>query len=110
MPLHCTAMGKAALARGDQHPYEVLGPEPWTAYTDRTLTTLEGLQSELSAVRKDGYAMDRGEYHPGFYCIGVALKQQQEMYTISLTGLGESQEEHAEIIDDLLKLKEQFDL
>lgn len=108
MPLHCTAMGKAALAEIETHPYELLGPDPWDAYTAETITELGALRTEIAEVRKAGYAIDRAEYQQGFECVGVAVRSQGEIYTVSVTGIGvlDGAREHA--IKELLDIRERF--
>ncbi len=63
-PLHCTALGKAFLAFGGA---EVNGK--LESYTTRTLTTHKALESEITASRNRGYAVDDEEFTPGIRCV-----------------------------------------
>jgi DNA-binding IclR family transcriptional regulator len=60
-PLHCTAMGKVALAFGDHVLRESL-PEPLPGFTEHTQTSKEKLFAELERVAELGYAMERSEF------------------------------------------------
>jgi DNA-binding IclR family transcriptional regulator len=46
-----------------------LDPSQWTAYTPWTITSPAAYDAELARVRRDGYALDREEYAPGFACV-----------------------------------------
>lgn len=74
IPAHCTGVGKVLLA--DLQPKEVrqlLSDEPMVARTARTITTLEELEAELTKVRAEGVAYDRGEAVPDVCCIAVPV-------------------------------------
>lgn len=72
--LHSTAAGKAILATypEDRLNYII---DRWglPELTDRTITSRETLEDELEAVRRRGYALNRGEDQEGVYAIGKAV-------------------------------------
>ena len=74
-PLHCTALGKAWLARmGEAELMNVLRDLPLRPFTKRTLRTQAGLRKEIRAVRRQGYAVDNCEYDPGVRCAAAAVE------------------------------------
>ncbi|MBT5413736.1 MAG: hypothetical protein HOH66_14295 [Rhodospirillaceae bacterium] len=73
-PAHCTASGKVLLAG--------LDPSAWrryranahlSAFTSRTITSLDTLEPELRLIRLRGYALDDGEYEDGLMCIAAPV-------------------------------------
>lgn len=74
VPAHCSASGKLFLAQmTPSQRRRLLEPVALSRYTDRTLTTLEALEAEISHVRKDGYALDDEEFLPGLMCVAVLV-------------------------------------
>jgi DNA-binding IclR family transcriptional regulator len=70
MPVHGGASGRALLAwLPDEERAAVLGG-PLAAVTDATITTRGALERNLEEVRRQGYALSRGERVPGG--VGVA--------------------------------------
>ena len=67
-PLHCTALGKILLAFG-KYPL----PEILEKRTQRTCSSIEQLQSEITEIRKNGFAVDNEEYDSGVRCIAVPV-------------------------------------
>lgn len=69
-PRHATASGKLLLAwLSESERLAVLGPGPYAGYTPTTITEPAELEKQLALIRRDGYAVTRGEY-PDF--VGVA--------------------------------------
>ena len=64
-PVHCTATGKVMLAFRDELP-----ALPLQRFTRYTIRDLRRLKTELGAVRRQGYAVNLGEY--GAHVNGVA--------------------------------------
>jgi DNA-binding IclR family transcriptional regulator len=74
VPLHCTAIGKAALAYLSADECRArLGPEPYHGRTPRTITRWDDLQRELSGVVEHGFAIDNGENEEDIRCVGAAI-------------------------------------
>jgi DNA-binding IclR family transcriptional regulator len=61
IPAHCTAGGKALLAWRESWRESVLAT-PLSAYTDRTVVDSTELRRMLEASRKQGFAVEDGEY------------------------------------------------
>lgn len=87
MPLHATAGGKATLALLASLAVPVdLTTLELDRYTPSTITSVERLKAELPKVRELGFSMEFGEYQVGFSCVGTALRVDDEIYTLSLSG------------------------
>jgi len=72
-PATATAIGKAILAwRGPESIDEAMVLAK--RFTRLTLTTRQQVMRELEAVRRDGFAVDRGEYHEGVAGIASAVR------------------------------------
>ena len=67
-PLHCTALGKVLQAFGN-----VPGPAELHAYTPRTITDPELLETHMERVRRQGYALDDEEYTIGVRCAAAPV-------------------------------------
>jgi IclR family transcriptional regulator, acetate operon repressor len=74
LPAHCTALGKCLLA---QLPSDIarsaLGPEPYEARTERTLTTWKQITPDLRRIRDAGVAISEEEYEVGLVSIAVPV-------------------------------------
>lgn len=74
VPLHCTAVGKAALATlPDARGQALLARRPLEARTEHTLTTVEAVMSDVGRVRDLGHAVDEQEQEIGVRCIAAPL-------------------------------------
>jgi DNA-binding IclR family transcriptional regulator len=73
-PAHCTALGKAMLARLPAERIDAEYQGRLVRRTPRSITDLSILHSELSRIRaRHGLAFEHGEHSPGVACIGTAL-------------------------------------
>lgn len=73
-PAHATASGKCLLsARWAEGILEAIGPGPYAAVTERTITSYEGLTQELLSIRKNGIAYDHDELHPSISCMACPV-------------------------------------
>jgi IclR family acetate operon transcriptional repressor len=73
-PTYCSGVGKVLLAWLPQASVRaLLGPGPWAAYTDHTITTLEALEPELMRARDRGYSVDNEERELGVRCVAVPI-------------------------------------
>jgi DNA-binding IclR family transcriptional regulator len=68
-PAHCAADGKVLLAFDAIR----LGGEPLAALTRRTITDRAALVRELDAVRRQGFAVARGELEDGLHGLAVPV-------------------------------------
>lgn len=71
-PIHCVGTGKAILAQRYPRMRERLAGN-LQKYTDRTITTIRGLDAEMAETRARGYAIDTGEFHEGIRSYGAAI-------------------------------------
>lgn len=73
LPVYCSSNGKAILAfQPDtvikQHCCDLV------KYTERTITTEKRLLDELRGVRRNGYAVNRGEYRVGVHGVAAPVR------------------------------------
>lgn len=74
-PAYCTAVGKALLAgHSEADLRRLFASHPLTRYTPQTITTIDGLITELERVRRNGYAYDEEELHPGVRCLASPIR------------------------------------
>jgi len=74
-PLHCTAHGKALLADADKSALAgLLGTAPLRIYTRRTVKSLTSLARACAQVRREGFAIDDGEYMEEVRCVAAPIR------------------------------------
>jgi len=74
-PAYCTAVGKALLAdHSDADLRQLFGSEPLARHTPQTITTIEALNTEVERIRRNGYAYDDEELHPGVRCLAAPVR------------------------------------
>lgn len=86
-PSHCTASGKCLLAYStDRYLKRFQGCE-LASYTDRTINNWGALKQEFERIRKNGYAIDDGEFELGLNGIAAPLfaKNGNVVGAVSLT-------------------------
>jgi len=84
---HCTAVGKALLARmDDTEVADVLSRTDLVAHTPHTITNPAAYLRELGRVRERGYAIDEGELELGVRCVAVALAGGPARAALSVSG------------------------
>jgi DNA-binding IclR family transcriptional regulator len=76
-PAYCTAVGKALLAEHSEEELRALYSEPLAQYTPHTITTIADLITELGRVRRNGYAYDDEELHPGVRCLASPVRDHR---------------------------------
>jgi DNA-binding IclR family transcriptional regulator len=87
---HATAIGKAILAAvPPRDRAALLGPAPYSAFTDRTITSGEQLDRELAVTAERGYAVDDGEFAVGAVCIAAVIRDSKgyPAAALSLSGI-----------------------
>lgn len=73
-PAHATASGKCLLsACWAEGILEAIGPGPYAAVTERTITSYDALKQELLSIRKNGIAFDHEEVHPSISCMACPV-------------------------------------
>lgn len=74
LPAHCSALGKALLARlATEELRSVYATEDLPKATDHSITSRSALEEALEKVRRDGYALNVGESEEGVIAIGMAV-------------------------------------
>ncbi|MGF1864908.1 IclR family transcriptional regulator [Enterovibrio norvegicus] len=74
VPVHCSATGKLFLASmTPSQRRRILDNVELSAFTDKTLTDVDALETELENVRLCGYAIDNEEFLPGLLCVAVLV-------------------------------------
>jgi len=88
-PAHCTALGKVLLASLSDREFKNLykSNEPIISLTSNSISSLEELKKQLKKIKKQGYAIDMGEYKIGINCLSVPIfYRNQAIAAISITG------------------------
>ena len=84
---HCTAVGKALLARSaDNDVRALLGRTGLPRHTPHTVTDPEEFVDHLGRVRERGYALDEGEQEVGVRCVAVAVPGSTLRLAMSVSG------------------------
>lgn len=74
IPFHASASGKILVSQFDAAQRRKLLPiEPLAALTERTLTTIEGIEQEVERCRELGYGRTREEYLTGLVTFAVLV-------------------------------------
>ena len=88
-PLHCTSLGKILLA---YQPVEVrkslLSRLELLPHTPNTITRKRALQTHLSEVREQAFALDREELELGLICVAVPVFNQANELVAALSAAG----------------------
>ncbi len=75
IPMHSSGIGKAVLSGYTDDGLERFVARAGLPYrTEHTITSLEGLRSEIQSVREAGYALDREENVPGVGCVAAPIR------------------------------------
>jgi DNA-binding IclR family transcriptional regulator len=89
LPAQLTASGRAMLARLPAQQLRALFPDPsaFVLRNDRGPQSPSALRQLLASVRRDGYAVERGEVTPGFASIAAAVLDhaQHPIASVALT-------------------------
>ena len=73
-PIHCTSQGKVMLAYMPRPQVaQVLRGYCFVAYTSRTIRDESAFRTELTKMRKLGFALDDEEFETGLRCIGAPV-------------------------------------
>jgi DNA-binding IclR family transcriptional regulator len=87
--LHASAPGKAILAMLPEPQRQmVLASLTLTRFNERTITSHERLLDELAEVRRQGYALDRGEEFDGVHCAAAPILDPRGYPVAALTVTG----------------------
>lgn len=88
MPLHAAATAKAIWAFQPEGDLAQLLDDRLESFTDRTITTPDGLRAELAQVRAQGYALENGEHVQGLATLAMPIRNGDGSvtYALGLTG------------------------
>ncbi len=84
-PVHCSATGKAILAFLPPERVEAILEVPLRRYTERTICDARRLRKELTTVKAEGYAVNRGEWRTDVCAIAVPLLDHANEVAASLS-------------------------
>jgi DNA-binding IclR family transcriptional regulator len=87
--LYCTAVGKVLLSGTDPAVVDqLLAVTPMLPRTPKTPVTVEAFHERVAGVRRDGYALDIGEYEEGLACIASPIYDSRAaiVAAVGLTG------------------------
>jgi DNA-binding IclR family transcriptional regulator len=73
LPLHATASGKLWLASLDEPEREEVLRQPLPRYSDKTLVDPRRLRTELREIAREGLAVDRDEWDPGWSALSMPI-------------------------------------
>ncbi len=84
---HATAVGKAVMATMPADSVtQLLSRSSMAPQTERTITSIETMHTELARIRRLGYAIDDGEQEVGVRCYAVAVPNAPAGAAISISG------------------------
>lgn len=90
IPLHCSSQGKCILAAmPEEQAKELLLRKGMPMMTGSTITTWEGISSQLALTRELGYSVERGEYRIGLQSVGAPIYTSNGkcIYAIGVVGI-----------------------
>ena len=74
VPVHCSASGKIFLSQmSPSQRLRLLSHAPLEAYTPKTITQPEALETEIKLVKRQGFALDNEEFLPGLLCVAMLV-------------------------------------
>jgi len=86
---HCTAMGKVLLAyRPWAEVRRLIGQFGWRPYTPKSIQGFDRLQTELAAIRTQGYGVDREERRLGVGCLAAPIRERSGQVVAALSVSG----------------------
>jgi len=89
VPLYCTAVGKVMLAYLDSDEQEALiNQMELRRFTESTVGSIQELQTELTRVKREGYACDMEEHEPHIRCIAAPIWDHNGAVNASLSVTG----------------------
>lgn len=89
-PVHCVSAGKVLLAYADSSFVERLVEQGLIRYTEFTYTDPDALASELGAIRRQGYAINWGEYRTEIRGIAAPIVDGSQCVVAALDICGPS--------------------
>lgn len=75
LPAYATGLGKVLLAGLEPDEFERrLSTVELRRFTDNTIVRKDDLRREIDRIRDSGYAVDRGEFTDGVFCVAVPVR------------------------------------
>lgn len=92
-PAHCSAAGKVLLAfmSSEERRRVFRGRRELRRFTPNTITSLEALESHLEAVRRNGYALDMGEFREYQRSVAVPIHGRDGKVIAAMTCSGRAE-------------------
>jgi len=79
VPVHCTGLGKLFLAYLPPRTRKrLLERIELTAFTSRTLTSIEAIEADCTETRQRGYSVNNEEYHDGIISVAVPVYSETD--------------------------------
>jgi DNA-binding IclR family transcriptional regulator len=79
LPAYCCAVGKVLLAHlGPEALESYLDAVPLAAMTQSTITDPKVLRKELLSIRRQGFAVDSGEFHEDVRCVAAPVRNYRD--------------------------------
>jgi DNA-binding IclR family transcriptional regulator len=88
-PSYCTGVGKVLLAYEESQAVDnYFETHSMQRFTNTTITTIKALQEELKEVRRQGFAVDRGEHEAEVWCVAAPIfnLNGQAIAALSISG------------------------
>lgn len=105
--VHSTALGKALLAFRPRSQWEALIPDKMVQRTENTIVVRQDMIANLERVRRDGYAVERGENEDGATCIAAPILDENgasiASVSVSLPTSRASDELTEKIVNEVVK-------
>lgn len=79
IPFYASAVGRSILAFLPENEIRTaVSFYDFTPFTNNTVRNSEDLMQQLSDIRRDGYCVEKEEFEPGIFCIGVPIFSDSE--------------------------------
>ena len=93
IPLYASGVGKVLLLqKSDEEIRKKLEGVEFTAFTSKTLTSVEEILKAISVAREKGYAIDDEEHEEGIFCVAAPIYDYRDkiIAAISVGGIEEA--------------------
>ena len=91
VPFHCTASGKTYLASLPKAKRAaIIASLDLVKLTDNTIISVDRLEDEIAQIRKQKFALDRGEFYDGMVAVAVPILDNEDRYFGALAVHGPS--------------------
>ncbi|MFC7062417.1 IclR family transcriptional regulator [Halobacillus seohaensis] len=86
VPVHSSAVGKVLLAyQSEEARNEILENYHYQKHTEKTISTYQAFQEELTKVLENGYAIDDEENEPGITCLAIPIYDHASKVTAAVS-------------------------